>query len=632
MKLLCDYKTDYTIVSGVEVTEIFAGKELKDFLYQSTSVIFPLIEGASEKIKKPIFSVGNTLFLQESAKRSLLDDVKDDGYVMFVEGDTLFLSGKTPRGTLNGVYGFLQKFCGIRFFSETETYVEEVKTLEFADDFYLLDNPSFRSRTFFTGIGVRNPVLNARLRMGCPYSYAENPEYLGGNYSIWNEQAPHTYLEYVPFEKYGEKHPEWFSIPNGRHAWICLTNGINADGTLDETMEESVAKTVLEELKRRVKANKVAKYFVVGQTDNDAWCKCEKCQDSYNRLQTKYWGRNFGIQETIMVFINCIAKEFKKWLNEYDPDREAYIVSLSYRGTLDPPCYKDENGEFKPVCPQVIPEDNVHIFYCASAGCQTHDLDDENCEWARWTKADLDGWKALGAKLMIYDYSTIFSNTLWYYPYLKTLQKKLKHYKAYGVETMFTQALHIEGKNFDTMLQQYLYSRLFWDVNLDLNELLEEFYEKYFHKELVPFVKKYFEIMENAVYNTDKETHYKTHSGMYFSDENLLFSEKVFTKEVLTSAISAIEQGVEKVATLPLTDGEKNKLRTKLTSILIQAEMMLLAHYTAHFGTQEGREELRQKLCNDLQKVGVVYFSESTKSVGVLRQIEDPELYLTTDN
>lgn len=631
MKLLENFRTEYTIVSGIELAEIFAGKELKDFLYQSTSVIFPLIEGYSDCIKKPIFSVGNTPLLQQSSKKALLDDVKDDGYVMFVEGDTLFLSGKTPRGTLNGVYGFLQKFCGVRFFSETEIYVEKVETLKFAEDFYLLDNPSFISRTFFTGIGVRNPVMNARWRMGSPYCYAENPDYLGGNYELWDTSSPHTYMDYVPFEKYGEKHPEWFSIPDKRHAWICLTNGVNEDGTLDESMEESVAKTVIDELKRRISTNKKAKYFVVGQTDNDAWCKCPKCQASYKRLYKGYWWENFGIQETIMVFINCIAREIKKWLQETDPDRDACIVSLSYRGTLHPPICKDENGELKPVCPEVVPEDNVRIFYCASGGCQTHHLGDKRCIRAKRTNDDLQGWKLLNAKLMIYDYSTNFNNVLWYYPYLKTLSKKLKTYKEYGVESMFTQALHIEGKNFDTLFQQYLYSRLFWDINLDMEELVNEFFEKYFHKEVAPYVKKYFEIMENAVYNADAETFSNIHSSMYFDDENMLYSEKVFTREVLEKAIAAIEQGMRVANMLPISRAEKNKLHTKLTSILIQAEMMLLAYYSKHYNTTDGRDALRQKLCDDMQKVGIVYFSESTKSVGVLREIEDVEKYLTID-
>ena len=137
--------------------------------------------------------------------------------------------------------------------------------------------------------------------------------------------------------------------------------------------------------------------------------------------------------------------------------------------------------------------------------------------------------------------------------------------------------------------------------------------------------------MENAVYGVDEETNHKIHSGMYFSDENLLYSEKVFTKEVLMEAIESIEEGIKKVQTLSLSPAEKNKLHTKLTSILVQAEMMLLAHYTAHFGSTENREALRAKLCDDMQKVGVVCFSESAKSVGVLSTIEDVEKYLTTD-
>ena len=631
MKLLENYCTEYTIVSGVTPAEVFAGKELKDFLYKSTSVIFPLIEGYSNRIKKPIICVGDIPLLHESSKKALLDDVKDDGYVMFVEGDTFFLSGKTPRGTLNGVYGFLQKFCGVRFFSETETYVEQIEKLEFTDDFYLLENPSFASRTFFTGIGVRNPVMNARWRMSSPYSYAENPEYLGGNFCDWDSTSPHTYLEYVPYEKYGEKHPEWFSIPDAHHAWICLTNGVNEDGTLDDTMQESVAKTVIQELKRRISTNKKAKYFVVGQTDNDAWCKCPKCQASYQRLYKGYWWENFGIQETMMVFINCVAREIKKWLKETDAKREVYIGSLSYRGTLHPPIYKDKNGELKPVCSAVVPEDNVRIFYRASGGCQTHALGDKHCIKAKRTDDDLKGWKLLNAKLMIYDYSTTFNNVLWYYPYLKTLSSKLKTYKEYGVESMYTQALHIEGKNFDTVLQQYLYSRLFWDVNLDLGELINEFFDKYFHKEIAPYVKKYFEIMENAVYSADDKTFSNIHSAMYFEDENMLFSEKVFTKETLEKAISAIEQGMLVSKTLLISNSEKNNLQTKLTSVLIQAEMMLLAHYSKYFGTVDGRDQLRQKLCEDMQKVGIVYFSESAKSVGILREIEDVEKYLTTD-
>ena len=631
MKLFENYSTKYIIISGGTPAEVFAGKELKDFLYQSTSVNFPLTEVFTEKLKKPIFSIGNTKLLQNSKKKDLLKDVKDDGYVMFVEEDTFFLSGKTPRGTLNGVYGFLQKFCGVRFFSEVETYVPELKTLEFEDDFYMLDNPSFSSRTFFTGIGVRNPVFNARSRMSCPYVCGGNQDYLGGNFNDWECSSPHTYLDYVPYKKYAEKHPEWFSTSNERDAWICLTNGVNEDGTLDESMEESVVKTVIEELKRRIISNKVAKYFVIGQTDDDTNCQCDRCKASYARLDNGYWYENRGIQETILVFINCIAREIKKWLKTYDPNREVYIVSLAYRGTLHPPVFKDKFGKFKPISPLVVPEDNVKILYCASGGCQTHKLGNKHCLKATRTNEDLLGWSALGASLMVYDYSTNFSNVLWYYPYLKTLSDKLKKYKDYGVEAIYTQALHLEGKNFDTLLQQYLYSQLFWNIDLDLKALLEEFYDKYFHKEISPYVKRDFEIMESAIYDVDTNINAKIHSGVGFEENNLLYSRQVFTKDVLIEAIATIESAITKVSELPLSDGEKNKLIIKLTSILIQPEMMLLSRYKSYFETNNGERALREKFFEDIQKVGIIYFSESKKNIGEMMQMEDIEQYLNVN-
>ena len=137
--------------------------------------------------------------------------------------------------------------------------------------------------------------------------------------------------------------------------------------------------------------------------------------------------------------------------------------------------------------------------------------------------------------------------------------------------------------------------------------------------------------MEGAVYGADEKTFYSIHSTMYFDDENLLYSDKVFTKEVLTNAISTLNQAFDKVNELNLSPTEKNKLERKICSIILQAEMMLLAHYSKYFGGTEGREELRKQLCEHMQKVGIVCFSESAKSVGQLLSVDDVEKYLTTD-
>ena len=75
---------------------------------------------------------------------------------------------------------------------------------------------------------------------------------------------------YCPPEIYGKDHPEfyfahgedakidredafgWYGSP---HFTVCLNNGITEDGKLDQSMDVSVAKVVIEELKKDIIAH-----------------------------------------------------------------------------------------------------------------------------------------------------------------------------------------------------------------------------------------------------------------------------------------------------------------------------------------------------------------------------------------
>ena len=68
---------------------------------------------------------------------------------------------------------------------------------------------------------------------------------------MYGRGVNHNFHLYVPFEKYGNTHPEFyrFLYINGETVpTIDLTNGIADDGSLDESMPVSVAKIVVEEL------------------------------------------------------------------------------------------------------------------------------------------------------------------------------------------------------------------------------------------------------------------------------------------------------------------------------------------------------------------------------------------------
>ena len=627
MKIIDNFESEYYIYEGYNPCEIFAGRELKDFIYKSTSVILSETEGGVPKAEKnkKIISVGDTIPCGLSRKYAeLKTHIKDDGYAMFAENGNLFITGNTPKGTLNGVYGFLRKFIGVKFLSESETLVPDVSVLEIDDNLEIVDNPSFSPRVFFMGVNVRTPLLVARNRIQTPYCYSGNVEYFGGSFEEFGLRDVHTMMELVPREEFMEIHPEWFSDLNMKYPWLCLTNGITADGKVDFSDKESVALVVLERLKQVIIENPKAKYFMFGQSDNDAWCKCEKCLESYKRFNKSFWWENEGVMATLVVFVNAIAEEIEKWAKKEFPEREIYIVTLSYRGTLHPPVYKDEKGEFKPVSPLVVPRKNVIIMYAASGCCQTHELDYKDCYKARWTYNDLSGWKALNANLMVYDYSCVFNNVLWYYPMLKTLKSTLKKYKEFGVKGIYRQALHIEGRNFEAVLQEYLFSEMFWNSDADVDRLFYDFTEDYFKSEAAFFVRKYFELMEKTVYGAKKEIFDDIHASMYIEEGNYLFSKELFTEQVLRDGIKIINDGFFAVENSDKSAREKNEIKIKLCSVIIQPEMMLLALYG---NSVEDAEKLKQDFGYHAKKAGVIYIAESCISCAGGANAENTEDY-----
>jgi hypothetical protein len=107
------------------------------------------------------------------------------------------------------------------------------------------------------------------------HEFVDIPDYLGGNCG-WCQTLGmcHNTLKYVPVEKYfycdkNDKnyHPEFYNVINGKPRDLCFTNGITDDGKLDESMEISVVKCIIEEMKKDILENPDKKYFCIEQED-----------------------------------------------------------------------------------------------------------------------------------------------------------------------------------------------------------------------------------------------------------------------------------------------------------------------------------------------------------------------------
>ncbi len=197
--------------------ERYGASELQKWIYEATNVCLPYHSDRCEK-RTPEILIG------KSARQNgvCLDGVVGDGFVIKTEGRSIVIAGKTSKGTLNGVYAFLEKFFDYRCFTDKIEKIERRKSL-IVDDMYIIENPDFEYREVYTRVGFSKDFssknkLNSNL--------AEYSDLTGENMRFYN--CHHSFSDLVSVEKYGKTHPEYFSEVNGERvlekSQLCLTN------------------------------------------------------------------------------------------------------------------------------------------------------------------------------------------------------------------------------------------------------------------------------------------------------------------------------------------------------------------------------------------------------------------------
>lgn len=106
--LVQDGNSDFRIVPSADASpiEVFAGQELQGYITQSSGAFLPM-----SSPNEPL--LGRRIYLGRRAVERLgliLDEAKlgSDGFIIKTIADRIAIAGYTPRGTLYGVYAFLE--------------------------------------------------------------------------------------------------------------------------------------------------------------------------------------------------------------------------------------------------------------------------------------------------------------------------------------------------------------------------------------------------------------------------------------------------------------------------------------------------------------------------------------------
>lgn len=623
MNFIKDGKTEYSVLLPKDATpcNVYAFEELKRFTEMATGATLVAVDETG--VGKKYFSIGRTeLFDRENPELSDEGYAKD-GFTLRtdVDGNILTLA-KTDRGFLYAVYEFLERVLGVRFLSPDETVVPKHRDVE-VDDLNVTSFPVFGLRTF-----LNYPTYPT----GADYDYASRSRTLhnwfdfdekhGGMPPLYSRMyRTHNSRFFVPAEKYGtpestgyagpyltaedgyDPHPEFYHSAEGHTpSWesggfgptIDWSNGIAEDGTLDESMPVSVAKIVIEEMKKDILANPTAEYFQLDQED---------CVDPVTdrSLIEKY--RASGV---VIRFCNVIARELQKWADETLNGRKIKLVTFAYQQTMEAPVRLTEDGRYEPLDPTVIPADNLYIrlAYMSFNYLPYGDY--------RQPKVSLEiseSWAAVCKHFWFWGYDSNFNDYIPYNPTLTQITGSCRYMHKLGVEYFIMLSSYNERYDWQADMKQYIWMKLLWDDTLDTEVLRREYLQGYYRS-----VWKYVDAMIELFEARIAEVAAALEVG---HDEYNCYHEMVLPKnvsaELLEKAVGIIEEGEAQLqADVSLSEEERALLAQRLARVKLSPMWSLLKHFKEYYPAADRacEIELMKRLKKVWKQTGTVFMTE----------------------
>ncbi len=485
MELIKNGKSDFSIAwkNGNEAAEV-AAYQLQKYIEQSSGCKFE-VKPTDDVKSQNTFYIGFSR--DEKSYQELIEtDLNGDGFIIEVIGSQVYLNAKTNRGLFFGVFDFLEKYFGVKFLNDDCEIVPYVKDLSISEG-KTIERPDFAMRSYLNGKlhkgkGEEYDLYHLKHRQCNEHRHLT--EKLGGECLMYGRHGTHNMHHFVPMEKYQESHPEFYAYFRN-YITIDLLNGITDDGKLDESKDVSVAKIVIEEMKKDVIANPEALYFQFEQEDSKTFKVYE--EGSHEQELVDKYGRS-GI---LIRFCNMLATELQNWSNKELGGRPIYIVTFAYNYSKEPPVVK-RDGKYYPIDDTVVVADNLIIRMAWWSNCAYSYFDDRQPAIAERIK----GWHAVCHRFFFWAYDTDFTTFLWYYPSLHAMRDNIDGFKNLGVEYLMFESSDGSTQDWQADLKCYIYSKLMWNSKLRVNDLYNEYMDNYYGV-AAQYVKKCMFIMEN---------------------------------------------------------------------------------------------------------------------------------------
>ncbi|MBI4560208.1 MAG: DUF4838 domain-containing protein [Candidatus Hydrogenedentes bacterium] len=537
--LFADANTDYCIVVGENASESeqWAAKELQHWLKEASGADFRLCTDVEPACAQEIVVGWNTRAQKLLGKSAKAPKDADESYTYQNVGPHIVIWGGNQRGTMNGVFAFLDRELGCRWYTPRVSVIPKKPQFIFTRLFHH-DAPGIRVRNDFY-FEAFEPIWAARNHINGAMNHREQP---GGLECYW---AVHTFFPLMPPAEFFESHPEYYSLIDGKriaeNAQLCVTNP-----DVVRILTERITKVMREK----------PEYLIYDVSQND-WanpCQCDKCQAIAQREESE--------SGPVINLVNQIAEAVEK---EF-PDK--FIGTLAYQYTRKP-------------CKTLKPRHNVVVRLCSIECCFSHDF--LHCPENESFVRDMEGWAKIAPHLYIWDYVVNFSHYIMPYPNFRVLQPNLQFFRDHNAIGVMEQAAYQSRGGEFAELRMYVISKLLWNPECDVPHVIDDFMYGYYGRS-GQYVKKYFDLLHSRI---TPDTH--IHLGLrpddkLFSDEFVREAEAIFDRAEIVADNDEIRRRVE-VARLPImylkckrmpAEAKRDQTYTRFTAITERED---ITHY-----------------------------------------------------
>jgi len=441
---------DIVVSAQAPPSELYAAEELQQFLAEATGTKLPIVNNA-QKTGRHIF-VGWGKVMKASPAGFDVGDLGPEDLRIVIAADNVAIAGGQPRGTLYGVYTFLEDYLGVRFLSPDHTHVPKVPGRLPVGPIDRTYRPPLEYRFSTYQANERLPQYGVRLRNNAMPSI---PEKMGGKAAL--ELVSHSFGRQIPSRKYGPEHPEYFAEINGKRLWD-VKEGLGR-GTQPCLTNPEVLRIVTESVLSELAADPDKKTVSVSQNDNNYYCRCRKCIAIDQREGTP--------MGSLLTFVNAVADA----VAAKHPDVQ--VGTLAYWYSRKPP-------------KTIKPRPNVLIQLANIECCLLHPIADANCPRNGPFRRDMDAWGELSDNIYIWTYNVNFRDYLAPCPDLRIIEPNIRYFVTRGAKGIYMQGAY-NGRNTEICdLRNYVTSRLLWDPSRSGAALIDEFLDLHYGKSAPP--------------------------------------------------------------------------------------------------------------------------------------------------